>query len=86
VDDFAKRLIKGGWQFSEVFSLNDKPDANFRLDIWGYSCILLYCQKIGQTGELKLVSKFWFEGGGNKFCERVNTVVFEGSGSSTEIF
>jgi len=73
LNDFSQRFIddyedEEAW--SEVFSLKAKPEAEFSVSISDYDDVCLYCDEIGQTGELNLVSKFWLESGGNKFLER----------------
>jgi len=87
LDDFTQRFIsKDTKLWSETFSLNGKPEVKFKLRIRNYHNVYLYCDKIGQTKELKLVSKFWVESGGNKFLERVKTCMFKHDGQFVGTF
>jgi len=81
VDGFLQRFVDNDEDeaevvWSEIFSLNDKPEAEFRVAIWNCDDISICCNNTGQTGKLKLVSKFWLESGCKKFCERVKVCVF----------
>jgi len=80
IGNFSEKVLENRMiTLSTHFHLNDKPEAELRVAVYQGKSLRLNCENIDQVGGLKLVSKFWLECGGNKFCEHVEACVFKKS-------